>query len=163
MQQLSVQRLVPEPIYAGACFENGLSLLHNTTRSSSSTSDMSISHESPYSSRIGAAADSPLVSQDVLPCSVLRLFDCRHLHCTGTAIRVSRMSCGPGRCAQGSPGRCGCARCRQARPAAVVRARTHTSIRAQRHLRSAHTQLAQLPYPPAPPRPVLPLNTVSDS
>jgi hypothetical protein len=68
--------------------------------------------------------------------SVLRLFDCRHLHCTGTAIRIIRMSCGPGRCAQGSPGRCGCARCRQARPAAVVRARTHTSTRAQRR---AHT------------------------
>ena len=34
-------------------------------------------------------------------------------------------------------------------------ARTHTSTRAQRCLRSAHTQLAQLPYPPAPPRPVL--------
>ena len=29
----------------------------------------------------------------------MRLSDCRHLHCTGTAIRVSRMSC-----AQGSPG-----------------------------------------------------------
>ena len=57
---------------------------------------------------------------------------------------------------QGSPVRCGCARCSQARPAAVVRARTHTSTRAQRCLRSAHTQLAQLPYPPAPPRPVLP-------
>jgi hypothetical protein len=58
-------------------------------------------------------------------------------------------------CAQGSPVRCGCAQCRQARPAAVVRARTHTSTRAQRCLRSAHTQLAQLPYPPAPspPRP----------
>ena len=54
-------------------------------------------------------------------------------------------------CAQGSPVRCGCARCRQARPAAVVRARTHTSTRAQRCLRSAHTQLAQLPYPQAPP------------
>jgi hypothetical protein len=60
----------------------------------------------------------------------------RHLQCTGTAIRVSRMSCGPGRCAQGLPGRCGCARCRQARPAAVVRARTHTNTRAQRR---AHT------------------------
>ena len=59
-------------------------------------------------------------------------------------------------CAQGSPVRCGCARCRQARPAAVVRARTHTSTRAQRCLRSAHTQLAQLPYPPAPPPPRLP-------
>ena len=47
---------------------------------------------------------------------------------------------------------------------APVRARTHTSTRAQRRLRSAHTQLAQLPYPPAPPpRPVLPLNTVLDS
>ena len=54
-------------------------------------------------------------------------------------------------CAQGSPVRCGCARCRQARPAAVVRAHTHTSTRAQRCLRSAHTQLAQLPYPPDPP------------
>ena len=43
-------------------------------------------------------------------------------------------------CAQGSPVRCGCARCRQARPAAVVRTRTHTSTRAQRCLRSAHTQ-----------------------
>jgi hypothetical protein len=71
-------------------------------------------------------------------------------------------NCSPGReaqrggapgpaCLQGSPVRCGCARCRQARPAAVVRARTHTSTRAQRCLRSAHTQLAQLPYPPAPP------------
>jgi len=59
-------------------------------------------------------------------------------------------------CAQGSPVRCGCARCRQARPAAVVRAHTHTSTRAQRCLRSAHTQLAQLPYPPAPPPPRLP-------
>ena len=56
-------------------------------------------------------------------------------------------------CAQGSPVRCGCARYRQARPAAVVRAHTHTSTRAQRCLRSAHTQLAQLPYPPAPPLP----------
>ncbi len=56
-------------------------------------------------------------------------------------------------CAQGSPVRCGCARCRQARPAAVVRARTHTSTRTQRCLLSAHTQLAQLPYPPAPPPP----------
>jgi hypothetical protein len=106
----------------------------------------------------------------MIPCSVFRLFDCRHLHCTGTAIRVSRMSCGPGQCAQGSQGRCGCAQCRQARPAAVVcarthtsthvqrcasthtqapvRTRTHTSTRAQRRLREAHTQLAQLPYPP---------------
>ena len=67
-------------------------------------------------------------------------------------------------CAQGSPVRCGCARCRQARPAAVVRAHTHTSTRAQRCLRSAHTQLAQLPYPPAPPPPRPPFfNTVSDS
>jgi hypothetical protein len=76
-------------------------------------------------------------------------------------------NCSPGReaqrgrapgpaCAQGSPVRCGCARCRQARPAAVVRAHTHTSTRAQRCLRSAHTQLAQLPYPPAPPPPRLP-------
>ena len=56
-------------------------------------------------------------------------------------------------CAQGSPVRGGCARCRQARPAAVVRAHTHTSTRAQRCLRSAHTQLAQLPYPPDPPPP----------
>jgi hypothetical protein len=38
-------------------------------------------------------------------------------------------------------------------------AHTHTSTRAQRRLRSAHMQLAQLPYPPAPPRPVLTLNT----
>ena len=66
--------------------------------------------------------------------------------------------------------RCGCALCRQARPAAVVRARTHTSTRAQRCLRSVHTQLAQLPYPPAPPPtspPIvtcdLPFNAVSDS
>ena len=59
-------------------------------------------------------------------------------------------------CAQGWPVRCGGARCRQARPAAVVRAHTHTSTRAQRCLRSAHTQLAQLPYPPAPPPPRLP-------
>jgi hypothetical protein len=36
------------------------------------------------------------------------------------------------------------------RPAVVVRARTHTSTRAQRCLRSVHTQLAQLSYPPAP-------------
>ena len=35
-------------------------------------------------------------------------------------------------------------------------AHTHTSTRAQRCLRSAHTQLAQLPYPPAPPQPRLP-------
>jgi hypothetical protein len=28
--------------------------------------------------------------------------DCWHLHCTGTAIRVNRMYCGPGQCAQGS-------------------------------------------------------------
>jgi hypothetical protein len=34
---------------------------------------------------------------------------------------------------------------------APVRANTHTSTRAQRSLQSAHTQLAQLPYPPAPP------------
>jgi hypothetical protein len=73
------------------------------------------------------------------------------------------MSCGPGRCAQGSPGRCECARCRQVRPAAVVLTRSHTSTHAQRLARphtstraqiclwSAHTQLAQLPYPPAPP------------
>jgi hypothetical protein len=40
--------------------------------------------------------------QEILPCSDLRLSDCRHLHCTGTAIRVSRICCGPGRCAQGS-------------------------------------------------------------
>ena len=66
-------------------------------------------------------------------------------------------------CAQGSPVRCGCARCRQARPAAVVRTRTHTSTHGQRCLLSAHTQLAQLPYPSPPPRPVLPFNTVSDS
>ncbi len=72
-------------------------------------------------------------------------------------------NCSPGReaqrggvagpaCAQGSQVRCGCAQCRQARPAAVVRVRTHTSTRAQRCLRSAHTQLAQLPYPLAPPQ-----------
>ena len=38
----------------------------------------------------------------------------------------------------------------------AMQARTHTSTRAQRCLRSAHTQLAQLPYPPAPPPPRLP-------
>ena len=75
----------------------------------------------------------------------------------GSPGRESQRGGAPGpACAQGSPVRCGCARCRQARPAVVVRARTHTSTRAQRCLRSAHTQLAQLPYPPAP-------NTVSDS
>ena len=47
--------------------------------------------------------------------------------------------------------RCGCAQCRQARPSAVVRAHTHTSTITQRCLRSAHTQLAQLTYPPPPP------------
>ncbi len=51
-------------------------------------------------------------------------------------------------CTQGSLVRCGC---RQARPAAVVCARTHTSTHAQRCLRSVHTQLAQLTYPPVPP------------
>ena len=54
-------------------------------------------------------------------------------------------------CAQGLPVRCGCARYRQVRPAAVVRARTHTNTYAQRCLWSVHTQLAQLPYPPDPP------------
>ena len=74
----------------------------------------------------------------------------------GSPGREAQRGGAPGpACAQGSPVRCGCARCRQARPAAVVRARTHTSTRAQRCLRSAHTRLAQLPYPPAtpPPRP----------
>ena len=72
----------------------------------------------------------------------------------GSPGREAQRGGAPGpACAQGSPVRCGCARCRQARPAAVVRARTHTSTRAQRCLRSAHTQLAQLPYPPAPPAP----------
>ena len=75
----------------------------------------------------------------------------------GSPGREAQRGGAPGpACAQGSPVRCGCARCRQARPAAVVRARTHTSTRAQRCLRSAHTQLAQLPYPPAPPPPRLP-------
>ena len=75
----------------------------------------------------------------------------------GSPGREAQRGGAPGpACAQGSPVRCGCARCRQARPAAVVRAHTHTSTRAQRCLRSAHTQLAQLPYPPAPPPPRLP-------
>ena len=70
----------------------------------------------------------------------------------GSPGREAQRGGAPGpACAQGSPVRCGCARCRQARPAAVVCARTHTSTRVQRCLRSAHTQLAQLPYPPAPP------------
>ena len=72
----------------------------------------------------------------------------------------------------GSLVRCGCALRTQAGQTrtGVVRARTHTSTRAQRCLRSVHTQLAQLPYPPAPPptRPPfvtcdLPFNAVSDS
>ena len=72
----------------------------------------------------------------------------------GSPGREAQRGGAPGpACAQGSPVRCGCARCRQVRPAAVVRAHTHTSTRAQRCLRSAHTQLAQLPYPPAPPPP----------
>ena len=70
----------------------------------------------------------------------------------GSPGREAQRPPGPA-CAQGSPVRCGCARCRQARPAAVVCAHTHTSTRAQRCLRSAHTQLAQLTYPPAPPPP----------
>jgi hypothetical protein len=75
----------------------------------------------------------------------------------GSPGREAQRGGAPGpACAQGPPVRCGCARCRQARPAAVVRAHTHTSTRAQRCLRSAHTQLAQLPYPPAPPPPRLP-------
>ena len=75
----------------------------------------------------------------------------------GSPGREAQRGGAPGpACAQGSPVRCGCARCRQARPAAVVRAHTHTSTRAQRCLRSAHTQLAQLPYPPAPAPPRLP-------
>ena len=41
----------------------------------------------------------------------------------------------------------------------VVSAHTHTSTRAQRCLRSAHTQLAQMPYPPAPPPPRPPFVT----
>jgi hypothetical protein len=70
-------------------------------------------------------------------------------------------------CAQGLPVRCGCAGrpdpqlwCARTHTQApthrdacgrLVRTHTHTSTCAQRCLRSAHTQLAQLPYPPAPP------------
>jgi len=61
----------------------------------------------------------------------------------GSPGREAQRGGAPGpACAQESQVRCGCARCRQARPAAVVRACTHTSTHAQRCLRSAHTQLA---------------------
>ena len=71
-----------------------------------------------------------------------------------TARQVVKPNCGGAAgpaCPQGLPVRCGCARYRQVRPAAVVRARTHTNTYAQRCLWSVHTQLAQLPYPPDPP------------
>ena len=56
--------------------------------------------------------------------------------------------------AQGSPVRCGCARCSQARPAAVVRAHTHTSTRALAEMPAVGSHAtAHLPYPPAPPPP----------
>jgi len=76
----------------------------------------------------------------------------------GSPGRESQRGGAPGpACAQGSPVRCGCAQCRQARPSAVVRAHTHTSTRAQRCLRSAHTQLGLRSCPTLrlPPRPVL--------
>jgi hypothetical protein len=77
----------------------------------------------------------PLGYQQSPPCSVWRLSDRRHLHCTGAAIRVSRISCRPGpqlRCARGSCAPRVCVRAaavlmRLVRaPGVCVRAHTHT-------------------------------------
>jgi hypothetical protein len=133
---------------------------------------MSFSHESPYSSRISAAAESPLVSRtsfhavscdfptaDISNAQAL-LFESAGCAAGPAGAHKYRRAASPASVRTGSrspgglarsPGRlarsCGTHEARA--PPGCVRA--HTRTHAPECLRPAHTQLAQLPCPPAPP------------
>jgi hypothetical protein len=98
-------------------------------------SDMSFSHESPYSSSIGTDPESPLVARrsfHTVSCD-FPTTDI-YLHCTGTSIRVIRMCCGTDPqmlCVKTrhqlarDPGVCACSRCARSLCVLCVRAHTH--------------------------------------